>query len=59
MEEKKERQAIAETLFCRASELYGPERAQALRPNLEQMAQHLWLLSTQAPPPEVEPRFFV
>ena len=59
MLEEKARQDIAEALHQRATELYGPERADAIRSYLEQMAEHLWLLSTKAPSREVEPGFFM
>ncbi|MDO8751834.1 MAG: hypothetical protein Q7K03_11955 [Dehalococcoidia bacterium] len=59
MLEEKARQVIAEALFQRAAELYGHEHAVAIRSYLEQMAGHLWLLASQAPPREVEPGFFM
>ncbi|MFH1140550.1 MAG: hypothetical protein V1724_02515 [Chloroflexota bacterium] len=59
MVEEKARHEIAEALVQRATELYSPEHAEAMRSYLEQMAAHLWLLSTKAPPREVEPGFFM
>lgn len=59
MLEEKARQVIAEALIHRAAELYGQERANAMRSYLEQMAGHLWLIASQAPPRDVEPGFFM
>ncbi|MSQ22003.1 MAG: hypothetical protein EXR53_01675 [Dehalococcoidia bacterium] len=59
MLEEKVHQYIAQALFQQATALYGPERADAIRSYLEQMAAHLWLLSTKPPHREVEPWFFM
>ena len=50
---------IAEALFQRAVALWGPERADVLRPALDQLAQQLRTLSQWAPQRELEPAFFL
>ena len=55
MAEKDSQSQIAEALFQQAVASWGQERAQALRPTLDQVADHLWTLSTNIPHQEVEP----
>ena len=56
---KASRRQIAEAMFQQAVALWGQEHAQALRPTLDQMANHLWMLSTNIPHQEVEPGLII
>lgn len=48
-----------ESLYRQAVSLYGQERANSLRHNLEQIASHMRILAAITPPREVEPGFFL
>lgn len=52
-------QEIARELFAKATELYGPQRAEAIRATLEEAAEHLWTISRNLPDKEEEPAFFL
>ena len=52
-------QDIARELFAKATELYGAQRAEAIRATLEEAAEHLWVISQNLPDREEEPAFFL
>ncbi len=52
-------QEIARELFAKATELYGAQRAEAIRATLEEAAEHLWVISQNLPDKEEEPAFFL
>ena len=52
-------QEIAQELFAKATELYGAERAEAIRATLEEAAEHLWVISHNLPDKAEEPAFFL
>lgn len=52
-------QEIARELFAKATELYGAQRAEAIRATLEEAAEHLWVISQNLPDKEQEPAFFL
>jgi hypothetical protein len=52
------RDAIASSLRERATQLWGHERAEALRDIIERTADHLWQISQDPPPPDEEPGFY-
>ncbi|MCE2403630.1 MAG: hypothetical protein J4F43_00540 [Dehalococcoidia bacterium] len=52
-------QEIARELFDKATELYGAQRAEAIRATLEEAAEHLWVISHNLPDKEEEPAFFL
>ena len=49
---------IAASLKVRATELWGPERAEALGPLIEQTASHILQISRDPAPPDEEPGFY-
>ena len=49
---------IMKTLEERATELWGRERSEELRPLIEQTAGHIWQLSQDLPDSEEEPGFY-
>ena len=53
------RQHVAEELLERAARFWGPERAKAIQPVLEEMAGKLLLLAQNPPNREEEPAFFL
>ncbi|MBI4233563.1 MAG: hypothetical protein HY686_03890 [Chloroflexi bacterium] len=50
---------IARKLCEGAVDVWGPLRAEELRPNLERLAASLWQLSQNLPKREEEPAFFL
>jgi len=46
-----------ETLYQRAVALFGRERAEALRPSLQERAEQLWLVAQASPEWADEPPF--
>ena len=46
---------IIESLKARAIELWGQERADAIRPGIETTAGHIWQLSQDLPRTDEEP----
>ena len=50
---------IARELYAKATELYGEQRAEAIRATLEEAAEHLWVISQNLPDKEEEPAFFL
>ena len=52
-------QDIARELYAKATELYGAQRAEAIRATLEEAAEHLWVISQNLPDKEEEPAFFL
>ena len=53
------RQEIAQELVAKAEELWGQERAEAIRALLEEVAGNLWLVAQNPPDREQEPAFFL
>ena len=53
------REEIARELFAKAEELYGAQRAEAIRATLDEAAEHLWVISHNLPDKEEEPAFFL
>ena len=52
-------EGITEELVTKAAEFWGRERADAIRPMLEEMGGYLWVVSQNLPDPEREPVFFL
>ena len=52
-------QDVAQELLEQAAQLWGPERAEAIQPVLEEMAGNLLLLAQNPPHREEEPAFFL
>jgi len=50
---------IAASLQRRASELWGPDRAEALQPVIERTALHIWRVSQDPVPADEEPAFYL
>ena len=50
---------IFQALFANAVEVWGRERAGDLRSFLDEVANHLWLVSKYPPDREEEPAFFL
>ena len=48
---------LMQILYQQAVLLFGPERAESLRPQLQERAGYIWLLSQHSPLPEEEPPF--
>jgi hypothetical protein len=59
MNSRHSREQIARELFAKATEMYGAQRAQAIRASLEEVAEHLWVISQNLPHREQEPAFFL
>jgi hypothetical protein len=59
MDPGQSRQEIARELFAKATELYGPQRAEAIRATLDEAAEHLWVIAQNLPDKEEEPAFFL
>lgn len=53
------RDQIARELVDKAAELWGRDRAEAVRPFLEGVADNLWIVRQNPPDPEQEPAFFL
>ena len=53
------REEIARELFAKATELYGAQRAEAIRASLDEAAEHMWVISQNLPDREQEPAFFL
>lgn len=49
---------ILEELTRRAHDLWGPDRAAAMKASLEDTAQQLWEIRRDPPETEVEPGFY-
>ena len=51
------KEELTSYLFGQAVALFGEERAELLRPSLEERAEQLWLLTKAPPDREEEPAF--
>ena len=49
---------IAASLKRNAMDLWGPERAEALQPTIEETAQRVWRISQDPLPADEEPGFY-
>ena len=52
------REAMAQELVSRATEVWGRERVEATRKVLDEMAGYLWVVAENLPDREEEPAFF-
>ena len=59
MNPSQSQQDIARELFTKATELYGTQRAEAIRATLDEAAEHVWVISQNLPDKEQEPAFFL
>lgn len=59
MNPRHSREEIAQELVAKATELWGQERAEAMRRALEEAAEHLLLVAQNLPGREEEPAFFL
>ena len=51
-------ESITNSLNERATKLWGSQRAEVLRPLIEQTAARIWRISQDPPPPDEEPGFY-
>ena len=56
---KGSQEELSQELIARATEVLGPERAEAIRITLLDSAANLWLVSQNLPYREEEPAFFL
>lgn len=59
MNRKASRDGIFRELTEKAADLWGPERAAAIRTVLEQMSNNIWLVAQNPPDSDEEPAFFL
>ena len=53
------KEEIVASLKRRATELWGPERAEAIEATIERTAGHIWQVSQDPPPADEEPGFYL
>ena len=53
------KEEVVASLKRRATELWGPERAEAIEATIEQTAGHIWQVSQDPPPADEEPGFYL
>ena len=57
MNPRHSQEGITQELVAKATELWGQERAEAIRGALEEVAENLWLVAQNLPDREAEPAF--
>ena len=59
MDPKSSREEFARELMAEATQRWGPERAEAIKDQIDDVARCLWLVSQNPPDLEEEPAFFL
>ena len=59
MDPKSSREGFQQDIMAKATERWGPERAEANKDMIHDVARCLWLVSQSPPPLEEEPGFFL